>query len=165
MATAEETKSDLKMNNQVAKVWRFLLHFLEMLLAMGAGMGIFHLLVRLIPASSSLNTAIKPGTNVHAILMMAFMTIPMLGWMIIRGHGWRHSLEMGIGMVIPMLVIALLCQLGLSEYLPWLTDANSAAMFLGMIAVMIYRRDHYTGSASHSAHTVYMGSEPESHAS
>jgi hypothetical protein len=83
-------------------------------------------------------------TVLHNVFMDIFMTVPMLGWMMLRGHGWRHSLEMGVAMLAPMAVINLLCSLGAVEYLPWLVNASGPAMFLGMLAAMLYRRDHFT---------------------
>lgn len=140
--------------NAALKVGRFLAHWLEMLLAMTAGMGIFHLLARLIPASSSWATVNDSETILHSVAMDIFMTVPMLAWMIVRGHGWRHSLEMGIAMLAPIAAINLLCSLGAAEYLPWLTEASGPAMLLGMLAAMLYRRNHYTGKAGHSAHAI-----------
>jgi hypothetical protein len=126
------------------KAGHFFLHWLEMLLAMGVGMGIFHLLANLIPASSSFAAVNDSETVLHNVFMDIFMTVPMLGWMMLRGHGWRHSLEMGAAMLAPMAVINLLCSLGAVEYLPWLVNASGPAMFLGMLAAMLYRRDHFT---------------------
>lgn len=138
---------------RVSKAGRFLLHFLEMLLAMFAGMGIFHLLAGLIPASSSWAAVNDSDTLLHNVAMDVFMTVPMLAWMVVRGHGWRHSFEMGVAMLAPIAVINLLCSLGLDGYLPWLAEASGPAMFLGMLAAMLYRRDHYTGRAGHHQHT------------
>ncbi|HEU5097479.1 MAG TPA: heavy metal translocating P-type ATPase [Roseiflexaceae bacterium] len=135
-----------------ASVWRFVRHLLEMLLAMEAGMGVFHLLIWLIPASSRYDAVVKPGTDLHAIAMVVFMIVPMVAWMLVRGHGWRHSIEMVIAMVVPMAAVALLCQLGVDGYVPWLAQASSPAMYLGMLAAMLYRREHYLGNHSHVAH-------------
>ena len=125
---------------------------MEMLLVMGAGMGIFHVLAGLIPASSGLTAVADRETVVHIVIMDLFMTAPMLAWMIVRGHGWRHGLEMAIAMLAPMAAVTLLCKLGAVEYLPWLQGASGPAMLLGMMVAMLYRRDHYTGNAVHSAH-------------
>ena len=138
--------------NLASKVGRFLLHLLEMLLAMEAGMIVFHLLANQIPATSSLATVTDNETVLHNVVMDVFMTVPMLTWMILRGHGWRHSLEMGVAMLAPVAVINLLCSLGAVEYLPWLAGAGGPAMYLGMLAAMIYRRNHYTDKAKHLAH-------------
>jgi hypothetical protein len=143
---------DSQIHTPASKVGRFFLHLLEMLLAMMVGMGIFHLLVKQIPATSSLATLADKQTVLHIAMMAIFMTVPMLTWMILRGHGWRHSLEMGVAMLAPVAVIYLLCTLGLVEYLPWLAGAGGTAMHLGMLAAMIYRRNHYTSKANRLAH-------------
>lgn len=134
------------------KVGRFLLHLLEMILAMGTGMGIFHLLERLIPTWSAIGILLKRGTDLHTVVMMVFMTLPMVTWMVLRGHGWQHSLEMAAAMLVPMAAVIVLCRMGLDAYLPWLAQASCPAMFLGMLAAMLYRRQHYTGQGAHAAH-------------
>lgn len=144
------------------KTGRFLWHLFEMLIAMGAGMGVFHLFIVLIrPYSNS--AVVQSGTTLHAIVMAVFMTAPMVGWMIVRGHGWQHSVEMAIAMLGPMAVVGLLCQFGVDNYLPWLAEASCPAMFIGMIAAMLYRRDHYTRAKSHVAEHAKMENEPSCH--
>lgn len=143
---------DSRIHSLASKVGRFLLHLLEMVLAMSAGMSIFHLLANQIPATSSLAVVADSETVVHNVVMDIFMTVPMLAWMILRRHGWRHSLEMGLAMLAPVAVINLLCSLGVVEYLPWLAGASGPAMYFGMLAAMLYRRNHYTVKAGHSGH-------------
>ena len=143
---------DHRIRNSASKVGRFILHLLEMLLAMMAGMPILFMLRNLIPASSSFTAAFKSGTNLYNLAMAVFMTVPMVAWMIVRGHGWRHSVEMGFAMFAPVAAIIVLRLLGADANLPWLVKASHLAMFLGMIIAMLYRHDHYTGKARHSAH-------------
>jgi hypothetical protein len=133
-----------------------------MLIAMGAGMGIFHLLIRLMRLYSN-SAVIQSGTTLHAFLMAVFMTLPMVAWMIVRGHGWRHSVEMAIAMLGPMAIVGLLCQLGVAVYLPWLAEASCPAMFIGMIAAMLYRKEHYTGKINHAPHTAHTKAEATCH--
>jgi len=133
---------DSRIHSPASEVGCFLSHLLEMLLAMSVGMSIFHLFAGLIPASSSWAAVADSETVLHNIVMDFFMTIPMLAWMILRGHGWRHSLEMGVAMLAPIAAINLLCSLGVVEYLPWLAEASGPAMYLGMLAAMFYRRNH-----------------------
>ncbi len=147
-----EQASNHPLREVASKTGRFLLHLLEMLIAMGAGMGIFHLLIGLI-RPYTYSTMVRSGTTLHAILMAMFMTIPMVAWMIVRGHGWRHSIEMAIAMLGPMAAVGLLCQLGADTYLPWLAEASCPAMFIGMIVAMLYRKEHYTGRANHASHS------------
>jgi hypothetical protein len=107
----------------------------------------------LIPAYTSLYYSFNSGTNLYELAMVVFMTVPMVAWMIVRGHGWRHGAEMGFAMFAPVTVIIGLRQLGAQASLPWLADIGHMASFVGMIAAMLYRRDHYTGKVGHSAHT------------
>ena len=65
--TASTQAHDHRIRNFASKVGRFILHLLEMLLAMEVGMAILHLLGNLIPASSSYAAAFESGTNLHAL--------------------------------------------------------------------------------------------------
>ncbi len=141
---------DHQNRNTASQVGRFSWHFLEMLLAMMAGMPIFSLVRSLIPASSSVAAAFKAGTISYTITMTVFMTLPMMAWMIVRGHGWRHSLEMAFAMFAPVAVTTVLSLLGADAYLPWLGNASHLGMFLGMLGIMLYRRAEYT--TGHAAH-------------
>ncbi len=150
--TASIQAHDHRIRNSASKVGRFILHLLEMALAMMVGMVILYLLDSLTPASSSYSAAFEYGTIMFDVSMAVFMTVPMVAWMIVRGHGWRHVAEMAFGMNAPVAAIIVLRLLGAEAYLPGLADASHPAMFLGMIIAMLYRRDHYTGKANHSAH-------------
>ncbi len=153
--TASIPLIDNRIRSTASQVGRFSLHFLEMVVAMMVGMPIFSLVRNLIPASSIFSAAFKSGTISYSINMTVFMTLPMVAWMILRGHGWRHSLEMALAMVAPVAVTTVLSLVGAAAYLPWLGNASHVGMFLGMLIVMLYRRDHYTGKASHSAHAAH----------
>ncbi len=141
--------------NSVLKVGRFILHFLEMTAAMMVGMPILSMLRNLIPASSSYAAAFKSGTIPSELAMAIAMTVPMVAWMIVRGHGRRHSLEMGFAMFAPVAAIVVLRLLGADAYLPWLRNASHPAMFLGMVIAMLPRRGHYMGKAGHATHTTH----------
>ncbi len=153
--TASIPMTGNRIRSTASQVGRFSLHFLEMVVAMMVGMPILFLVRNLIPASSGLAAAFKSGTISYSITMTVFMTLPMVAWMIVRGHGWRHSVEMAIAMIAPVAVAAMLSLLGATAYLPWLGSASHFGMFLGMLIVMLYRRDHYTGKANHSAHAAH----------
>lgn len=151
-----------QLRNVASKTGRFLLHLLEMLIAMQVGMGIFHLMLGLIRIFSN-SRAFESGTALHAITMTVFMTVPMVAWMIFRGHGRRHCIEMVIAMIAPVALIGLLCQLGVDVYIPWLAGLSTPVMLLGMIAAMLYRKEHYTGKVKHSVHPDHTEVEAECH--
>lgn len=110
------------------RVGRFALHFAEMWLAMMAGMFVFHAL-----APEAMTGAL------HQVGMAVAMTVPMVAWMRVRGHGWRYGIEMALGMLVPWVVVSELATTGIGTVLPWLAEADGAAMLLGMLGVMLVR--------------------------
>jgi putative intracellular protease/amidase len=119
-------------------VGRFALHFGEMVVAMMVGMLIYMPLEGFLPAV------------LQKIGMALFMAWPMVVWMRIRGHGWRHGFEMAGAMLLPWAAVAGLVALGAARTLPVLANASDAAMYLGMLAFMLFRRDHHASGAHHA---------------
>ena len=122
---------------------RFLLHFLELQIAMSLGALVCYLIVRLISGTSSFTTAYRPGTFLFATGDIFFLTVPVVAWMIFRGHGWRHSLEVALAMILPVAVIMVLGQFTAFDYLTWLLTAGYPAMSFGMLAYMLYHRNRF----------------------
>ena len=116
---------------------RFVGHYVEMVAAMFAGMGLLALpwLV------------IWPGRHDHAVLdtlvMAANMTIGMAAWMALRGHPRRMVVEMSAAMVAPFLLLLLPLAMG-AIAAGTLTMAGHTLMFVTMLAAMLLRRDAYT---------------------
>jgi hypothetical protein len=72
------------------KVGPFVWRLLTMSLAMGSGIALFHLLNLLIRASSSYAALFEPGTDLYAIGMAIFMTVPT--WVVAQcGDGNRNT--------------------------------------------------------------------------
>ena len=120
----------------------FALHLAEMLLAMLLGMlvlgGAAEGALRLNGGSLS-----DMPAGLHAAVMAAEMTVPMVLWMRYRGHPVRHNVEMAASMVAPTaLVIAL----------HWLSAIPSGSVMLvqhavmipAMVSVMLWRYEHYS---------------------
>src|SRR5439155_11198202 len=122
---------ELRLRANALSVGRFVLHFGEMVLAMYVGMLIYMPLEGFIPVS------------LQGIGMALFMAWPMVVWMRIRGHGWRHGFEMAGAMLVPWVAVVGLSALGAAKILPWLYQASDPAMYLGMLGFMLVRRDHY----------------------
>lgn len=131
-------------------VRHFLMRFLELQIPMGLGALVCYLLGRLIPASSSFATVYHPGTYLFAIGDVLFLTVPVVAWIILRGHSWRYSLEMAVAMIAPVGVIAVLGELARTAYLLWLVTAMYPAMCLGILVYMLSRRDDFTRRAGNS---------------
>jgi hypothetical protein len=116
-------------------MYTFLRHYLEMVIVMFLGMGIV------------MAVAGMPSDDTVALAYMgASMTVPMIAWMRVRGHGWRPSLEMGAAMLAPTVIAMGL--VGTVDY-GLLMGVEHVAMLLAMLGAMLYRRDEYTGHAHH----------------
>src|SRR5579864_9443656 len=140
---ARSWPSQIPANVQTAG--RFVLHFAEMWIAMLVGM----LLYMAIPGVMVLPAFI------HQVGMAISITVPMVVWMRIRGHAWRHGIDMSLAMLIPWAVV-----LVLANVLPWLAGASTPAMALGMLGFMLLHREHYAGGAHHHG-TAVPGSQAQ----
>ena len=117
-------------------------HFLEMVLAMIAGMVVFGALVQLVCIAIGHSGFFTDHVGLRAPLMTANMTLGMAAWMRYRGHGWAPIAEMGGAMFAPLALL-----IG-----PYWAGAISAGALLGlmhllmlpaMALVMLRRRDEY----------------------
>ena len=161
--TAGTKVIDLRQRILASKTMRFLLHFLEMQIPMVLGMIPWHPVVRALRDSPAYAEAFQRGSALSILGHGLFMTVPMVAWMVIRRHGWRHSMEMGAAMLAPGLVIIVLCSLGADTYWHWLITLASPAGTVAMLLYMLYRRDHFTEPAGHSAHRASSEVEPSCH--
>ena len=80
--------------------------------------------------------------------MAVTMTVPMVGWMRYRGHGWQPSMEMAASMFIPTFGVIALLGGGLVADVGMLLIIEHVVMLPSMLAAMLLRRAEYT-SASH----------------
>ena len=118
----------------------FIRHYVEMLIAMFAGM-----LVLGGPAALALDAAgVGLGAEAELLGMAATMTIPMVAWMRYRGHGWAPAWEMSAAMFVPTFAALGMLWSGAT------TDAHAAmmvqhiGMFPAMLAAMLLRRGEYS---------------------
>jgi hypothetical protein len=131
----------------------FVRHYAEMVAAMFLGM-----LVLGVPAGWALGAMGSSWSELNAdapslmFLGMAFtMTVPMVGWMRFRGHGWRANAEMAASMLVPNFAAIALLLTRAVEDAGALLVAEHVAMLLGMLVAMLLRRDEYTHGHAHPA--------------
>ncbi|MEU8249126.1 hypothetical protein [Nonomuraea sp. NPDC048916] len=118
---------------------RFLRHYVEMVLAMVAGM----LLLGPIWDAVTADSALFARTDVGVLVMATNMTLGMSIWMRYRGHGWAPIAEMGAAMYAPFAVLLVPHWLGaLSEH--GLMLAGHVLMLPAMLLVMLFRRAEYS---------------------
>jgi hypothetical protein len=116
---------------------RFLLHYLGMLVAMAAGMGVLLPLWRLAGLPD-----LRPYLELHCLLMATTMTAGMSAWMLIRKHSWAAIGEMGLAMYLSFAVLFIPYWAGLLD--------GAAVMMIGhilmlpaMLLAMLHRPTEY----------------------
>lgn len=115
---------------------RFALHYVEMVVAMFAGMF----------ALGPLWTSVLPGLEDHpasaAMVMATDMAAGMAAWMAIRRHSRPRIAEMCAGMYAPFVLLLIPYALGLLSG-EALMMGGHVLMFPAMLAAMIWRRGDY----------------------
>jgi hypothetical protein len=119
---------------------KFARHYVEMVLVMFAGMGVYGGLLALSGVDLS-----EQSSELRLLGMALSMALPMVPWMRYRGHGWAPTWEMTAAMIVPGLASIALLQAGVVEDLDTLFAIEHSAMFVAMLAVMLARRAEYSG--------------------
>jgi hypothetical protein len=128
-------------------VYRFSVHYLQMVVAMVAGMVVLGPLESLVLEGAGWSSAMD-GAGATAMVMATNMTVAMAGWMRFRGHTTGPILEMSAAMYLPFLILLVpLWQGGITEHTFVL--GGHVLMLLGMLLAMLLRRDEYTGHHGH----------------
>jgi hypothetical protein len=118
-------------------------HFIEMVLAMLAGMAVFGAAAMAICAAVGHAGFFSHHAGLRATLMAFNMTLGMALWMRHRGHSWNAIRDMGAAMFVPLgLLVG-----------PFLAGTLSGGALLGLMHVlmlpamavaMMLRREEYT---------------------
>jgi hypothetical protein len=129
-------------------------HYVEMVAAMCLGMAILG-----IPAGWAMGAM---GTGWHELTedapalmflgMATTMTVPMVGWMLHRGHGWRANTEMSASMFVPTFAVIGLLGADLLTDVGMLMTIEHVAMLAAMAGVMLLRPAEYARHHDRRAH-------------
>ena len=126
-------------------------HYLEMVVAMFAGMVVLGA-----PAVWALgavgidwNRLSDDSPALMFLGMATTMTVPIVGWMMYRGHGWRANTEMSASMFLPTFAVIGLLWADVLTDLGALMLLEHVAMLVAMAAVMIARPAEYAGHHHH----------------
>jgi hypothetical protein len=125
----------------------FFKHYLEMVIAMFAGMFLLGAPLALLLGAAGVDVgALQEDAPELALLGMAFtMTVPMVAWMRYRGHGWAPSWEMAASMFVPTFAAIALYRGGVISDSHGLMMLQHVAMFPAMLVAMLLRRGEYSG--------------------
>jgi hypothetical protein len=131
----------------------FIRHYVEMVVAMFLGMAVLG-----VPAGWGLGAVgsswSELNTNAPALMLLGMavtMTVPMVGWMRSRGHGWRANAEMSASMLVPTAAAIGVLQAGLLD-IGVLLVVEHVVMLLAMLGVMLLRPAEYTHHANAHVH-------------
>ena len=82
-------------------------HYIEMVVAMFVGMAVLG-----VPAARAMgamgidwNALTDDAPALMFLGMATTMTVPMVGWMLYRGHSWRANAEMSAAMFVPTFAV------------------------------------------------------------
>ena len=126
-----------------ASTRHFIRHYVEMLIAMFAGMVVLGGPAMVALGAAGVSSA-ELRSDAPAALLLGMgitMTVPMVAWMRYRGHHWDRSLEMGAAMIAPAIP---LCAVGLAGVITGsICGLYCFFSVVAMVGVMVYRRHEY----------------------
>jgi hypothetical protein len=129
-------------------------HYVEMVVAMFLGMAVLGVPAGWVMSAMGINwnelTDEEPA--LMFLGMATTMTVPMVGWMLYRGHGWRANTEMSASMFLPTFAVIGLLWADVLTDLGALMIIEHVAMLLAMAGVMLLRPAEYMRHHGH-AHT------------
>jgi transcriptional regulator GlxA family with amidase domain len=131
---------------RIGRVARFGLHFVEMAVAMELGMLAMGALNALALEPAGFRYLTPSHLETHLLAMGFAMAAPMVAWMRLRGHGWRHGAEMAAAMVAPAAAAIALNAAGLLARTEMMAFSTTW-MWVAMVGVMLFRWQHYSGGA------------------
>jgi hypothetical protein len=135
-------------------VGRFLTHYIEMLVAMAAGMLVLFPVWKM-AIDGTAPTSLLRSVEVDTMVMATAMSVPMVGWMRRRGHDWAPAWEMGLAMYAGFIVLYPFLWAGLVTETEVMSYGH--LLMLGfMLLAMTWRRHEYT-AAHHDQHRAEHG--------
>jgi hypothetical protein len=131
-----------------ASTRHFIRHYVEMLIAMFAGMVVLGGPALLAVGAAGVSSA-ELRSDMPALLLLGMgvsMTVPMVAWMRYRGHGWPASNEMAGAMMIPTAGLIAVLGAGLVDDVGTLLTIEHVVMLPAMLIAMLLRREEYSGA-------------------
>jgi hypothetical protein len=140
ISTAHPNPVAIRRKVRISPFW---LHFVEMFAATWIGMAAGRPVILAITGLSSTDQAYRRYPWQSVLSMALSMTVPMVAWMLFRGHGWRNSAEMAAAMLVPAIPFIVLCSLHVPAGRP-AAGEYMVLSTLAMLGLMLYRRDVYS---------------------
>lgn len=138
-------------NTFLRKVRHFVLHYLEMCMACCVGGVTLGFAFFGGAALTGYPDLIVQAPFFSTLVLAVILTVPMVGWMRFRHHGWRPSLEMGaatMGLGTAVIALGTIGLVPVSGMFEWVASLACPVMLIPMLL----RLNLYTGSTDHQAH-------------
>ena len=137
---------------------RFILQFMEMCAAMCVGGIALDLAFFQGAALLGYPSYFQQNRELSILILGINWAIAMAVWMAVRGHPWRHNIEMSsTSVIVAVLLIVAYWWFGFAPATrtpgwvgQFLFQCGPSCALMG--AYMLFRYKHYTGSAVHHAH-------------
>ncbi|MGP4099926.1 DJ-1/PfpI family protein [Nonomuraea sp. KM90] len=126
-----------------ASWWRFAWHFLEMVVAMLAGMLVLGAALNAVLGAAGWGYSHADQPMIGSLEMVLTMSLGMAAWMRYRRHGWASTLEMVAAMFAPLVVLVPLLWAGAVSGGTTMTLLH-VLMLPAMLIVMLRRREEYS---------------------
>jgi Na+/melibiose symporter-like transporter len=140
---------EVQMPGAVKRMRHFILHLLEMCLAMCIGWIPLIVLFFWGAARIGYPDLLHRYLELSVLAIGIILSLPMIAWMRFRRMEWRLTLEMSITTIVLGILLAGLGWLGIlprSSLFEWMTALACPSMLIPMFL----RLDHYTGGGGHS---------------
>ncbi len=135
--------------SRLRRAGRFLWHFAQMVLAMMAGMAVYHGLLNTVFASTGFALMTRAYPLFGYWMMTLSMVLPMVALMLLQKHGTRYCGEMTAAMLAPtaLLTLLMLCRvIGIGT----VHGLGDPLMILAMAGYSLYRfGEHSPGGHRH----------------
>jgi hypothetical protein len=133
-----------------SKVGSFLWNFVQMVLAMEAGMLIYMRFIRPLLAPTGFSALTMRYPMFGYWLMVLSMVLGMLALMRFHKCSWRYSLDMTLAMIAPLAVLTVLVLCAVLS-IKTLYGIGDDVMFLAMAAFMLYCPHEHAHSGQEQA--------------
>jgi hypothetical protein len=124
---------------------QFVRHYVEMVVVMFLGMTALGIPAgwALTAMGASWSELTDDAPALMFLGMATTMTVPMVAWMMYRGHSWRANAEMSASMFLPTFAVIGLLGAGLLTGTGTLLIIEHVAMLLAMLGAMLLRPAEY----------------------
>ncbi len=139
VSPAQALAPEVGHKRHLSPFWR---HFLGMLAAMVVGMIATGAVFLSVVGLKTWDQVTIEYPTQALVAMAGGMSIPMVGWMLYRGMGWKNSYEMAAAMVLPVLPFLCLVWFGVTKSAQ--CGGYCALTVVAMLVLMRYRRSQYS---------------------